>query len=88
VPDGGSIGVKHLSRRLTGSARPAAPEAGPVRPADDGPVTPLREARAAFEAGYIAEVLRREGGNVSRAARTLGLSRVMLQRKMKSYDLR
>jgi DNA-binding protein Fis len=27
-------------------------------------------------------------GNVSRAARALGISRYMLQRKMKDYDLR
>jgi transcriptional regulator with GAF, ATPase, and Fis domain len=88
VPDAGTIGVRHLSRRVTGTARATPPPVGPARPADDAPVTPLREARSAFEAAYIADVLRREGGNVSRAARTLGLSRVMLQRKMKAYDLR
>jgi transcriptional regulator of acetoin/glycerol metabolism len=33
-------------------------------------------------------VLAREHGNVSHAARVLGLSRAMLQRKMKLYDLR
>ncbi len=48
----------------------------------------LREARAAFEARYIGAVLDQEGGNVSKAARALGLSRVMLQRKMKEYGLR
>ena len=35
-----------------------------------------------------AETLRQQGGNVSRAAEALGLSRVMLQKKMKAYRLR
>ena len=48
----------------------------------------LRAARAAFEARHIAETLRELGGNVSRAAEALGLSRVMLQKKMKTYGLR
>jgi transcriptional regulator with GAF, ATPase, and Fis domain len=48
----------------------------------------LLRARSAFEARYIGEVLRQHGGNVSRAAKALGLSRVMLQRKMKAYGLR
>jgi Nif-specific regulatory protein len=48
----------------------------------------LRQARAAFEARYIADVLRRCEGNISRAARTMGVSRVQLQRKVKEYGLR
>jgi Nif-specific regulatory protein len=48
----------------------------------------LREARAAFEARYIAEVLERCSGNVSRAARIMRMSRVQLQRKVKDYGLR
>src|SRR5690606_29121057 len=50
--------------------------------------TSLRAARARFEASYIAMVLEREGGNVSRAAEVLGLSRVMLHKKLKSLGLR
>ncbi|TMA94291.1 MAG: GAF domain-containing protein [Deltaproteobacteria bacterium] len=50
--------------------------------------SPLRSARTAFEVRYITEVLRQQGGNVSRAARALGLSRVMLQKKMKDFGLR
>jgi two-component system, NtrC family, response regulator HupR/HoxA len=88
--DGGAITVEHLSRRLT-----AEVPVMPLRPVDDatttpttGDVTPLRNARVAFEASYIADALRRHRGNVSRTAQALGLSRVMLQKKMKDYGLR
>jgi transcriptional regulator with GAF, ATPase, and Fis domain len=49
---------------------------------------PLRRARAAFEAEYIAKALDHHHGNVSRAAIALGLSRAALQKKMKDYGLR
>ncbi len=48
----------------------------------------LREARSAFEKEYVRLVLSRNDGNVSRSAKALGISRVMLQRKMKEYGLR
>jgi Nif-specific regulatory protein len=87
--DGEPIAPAHLSARVTGVepvAAPPAPEAPPP-PAPDGE-SPLRRARAAFEASYIADMLRKQGGNVSRTARALGLSRVMLQKKMREYGLR
>jgi transcriptional regulator with GAF, ATPase, and Fis domain len=48
----------------------------------------LKQARTAFEKDYIAHVLRTLDGNVSHAARTLGISRVTLQKKMKELGLR
>ena len=48
----------------------------------------LREARAAFEARYITGILQRCDGNISRAAKLMGVSRVQLQRKVKDYGLR
>jgi transcriptional regulator with GAF, ATPase, and Fis domain len=48
----------------------------------------LREARAEFEARYIAEVLHRHKGNISAAARVLGLSRGGLRSKVKEYGIR
>jgi Nif-specific regulatory protein len=76
-------------------ARPLdASESQTARPDDggisvDGPdAESLREARAAFEARYIGEILRRCDGNVSRAAKKMGVSRVQLQRKVKDYGLR
>ncbi len=87
---GEALGVQHLSLRLSGipdaveaaAAGDADPDAGPA-----GGVQ-LREARAAFEARHIADVLRQQGGNVSRAAGVLGLSRMQLHRKIKEYGIR
>jgi transcriptional regulator with GAF, ATPase, and Fis domain len=50
--------------------------------------TSLEEARTAYEAQYISQVLHQHGGNVSHAAHALRLSRVALQKKMKRYGLR
>jgi len=89
TPDGTAIGREQLSRRVT-SATPA-PEAAPstgTTPDPDAPTATLRDARARWEADYIVRALAREKGNVSHAARLLGLSRAMLQRKMRLYDLR
>jgi transcriptional regulator with GAF, ATPase, and Fis domain len=48
----------------------------------------LQQARAAFEARFISQVLGEHGGNVSHAAVALCVSRVALQKKMKRYRLR
>jgi transcriptional regulator with GAF, ATPase, and Fis domain len=61
--------------------------ARPVEHEEDAK-TPLRRARAAFEADYIVKALQHHQGNVSRAAQALGLSRASLQKKMKDYRLR
>jgi len=102
--DGEAIAFGHLSdtlARAVGSERTVAPAASPaggtvarssaagdVRPGASNAEGNLRRARASFEAGYIAQVLRRNGQNVSHTARELGISRVALQKKMKEYALR
>jgi Nif-specific regulatory protein len=50
--------------------------------------TSLQDAKAAFEARFISQVLGEHGSNVSHAAVALGVSRVALQKKMKRYRLR
>jgi Nif-specific regulatory protein len=92
--DGETIGPEHLSPKLSPPGEPI-PEQMPTGTADNresapgtNATAPLREARSEFEARYIANVLRQHNRNVSRAARALGLSRVMLQKKMKLYGLR
>jgi transcriptional regulator with GAF, ATPase, and Fis domain len=89
--DGGIIDRSLLSIGEAGAAEaPTGPAAvvGSVVVGGDGELAPLRQARAAFEADYIREALARNSGNVSHTARALGLSRVMLQKKMKDYGLR
>ena len=101
---GEPIDVARLSDKLRAGAAPApgtsaagAPPAEAPRSVAASTTEPagaesrprgLRDARAEFEARYITEVLRAHNGNVSHAAQALGLSRVMLQRKMKEYKLR
>ncbi len=70
---------EHFSERVLG----AASTAGAVRL-----VGSLKTARSAFERDYIGHVLRLNDGNVSHAARVLGVSRVTLQKKMKELGLR
>jgi Nif-specific regulatory protein len=48
----------------------------------------MKQARASFERNYIADALKANGDNISHAAKALGISRVMLQRKMKAFGLR
>jgi Nif-specific regulatory protein len=88
-----TVGVAQLSPKIRGSAVAAdsaategLPPVGATVPSE--PVRPLRQVRAAFEARYVSEALKRHGGNVSQTARTLGISRVMLQKKMKAFGLR
>jgi transcriptional regulator with GAF, ATPase, and Fis domain len=97
---GDAIGVQHLSPKLTGAGEGSAddtdggraatrePGAGVREDAKHGGAGSLREARNAFEARYIAEVLDQEGGSVLRAARVLGLTRAGLYKKLKEFGLR
>ena len=77
--DAPTVAPVHFSERVLA----ASSGVGHVRLAGS-----LKQARDAFERDYIAHVLRIENGNVSHAARALGISRVMLQRKMKDFGLR
>jgi len=67
---------------LAADTRPETHTAVPYRDSS------FREARDAFEARYIAEVLARCDRNISRAAKLMRMSRVQLQRKIKDYGLR
>jgi transcriptional regulator with PAS, ATPase and Fis domain len=48
----------------------------------------LKQARHAFEREFVATVLEQHRGNATRAAQELGISRQMLQRKIREWDLR
>jgi DNA-binding NtrC family response regulator len=80
----GSVSLEHLSPSIgEGTQRAAAAAALP------GPlvVGDLRSAVETFERTAIDEALRRAGGNKSRAAKELGISRFALQRKLEKYGL-
>ncbi|HEX4209609.1 MAG TPA: sigma 54-interacting transcriptional regulator [Candidatus Binataceae bacterium] len=98
TPAGESITPERLSTKIRAdSFAPAfitAPNASPLSPpqnpaqASSNDNGDLRFARADFEARHIARVLASHQGNVSRAAKALGISRISLQRKLKDYRLR
>jgi Nif-specific regulatory protein len=97
-----TIELRHLSPELINGGRTVAPNPAPDRStmpgvplsssssssSSLGPNGSLAEARAAFERSFIAERLARYNHNVSRAAASLGISRITLQKKMKEYSLR
>jgi Nif-specific regulatory protein len=101
---GESITPGHLSSHLRSAAQSeltvtalgpdSVQDREPRRPAQsESPqglsvARPLREARADFEAHYIAQVLAANDGSISRAALALGISRVALHQKVKDYGLR
>jgi len=62
--------------------RPAA------RPAEDDNFATLRSARARFEREYIGRVVAACAGNMSQAARVLGVERSHLYRKLRALGLR
>jgi transcriptional regulator with GAF, ATPase, and Fis domain len=83
-PDDSEVTPSVLSAEVRGHATSARPGDSGRNPTN----ADLRDARAAFEARFIAEQLRLHDGNVSRTAAAMGISRVMLQKKMKDYGLR
>lgn len=76
MADGHRIGLHDLPSNITGQT--AATPARPVVNSDE---------LAAIERAHIVEVLRREGGNKARAARTLGVNRRSLYRLLEKYDI-
>jgi len=48
----------------------------------------LREARKKFERDFVSSVLKLNAGNATKAAKELGISRQMLQKKIKDWGLR
>ena len=77
---GEAVQFEHLSEKLTARR--------PLRTVPGTPAMSLRRARERFEQDYLTEVLREHHGNVSGTAKALGISHVMLGRKIKAYGLR
>jgi len=96
---GPDIGVDDLARTgllgpreaAGGATAPAVADAAegplPVAPARLAALGGLVEARRLFEAACIRDCLRASGGNVSQAARLLGIDRTNLHKKIQAYGL-
>jgi two-component system nitrogen regulation response regulator NtrX len=90
---GAQIGIGDLEGAgvLPRDAATASPAAdGRLHPLDPDQVLALGglvEARRRFEAECIRKALRRAGGNISEAARILGIDRTNLHKKIQSYDI-
>jgi len=84
TPEGHPIRVEALTSRVVESSR-ERPSKGtdPVQLRGN-----LREARNGFERQFLASVLRLHSGNATKAAEELGISRQMLQRKIREWKLR
>jgi two-component system nitrogen regulation response regulator NtrX len=52
-----------------------------------GAVSPLKRAREDFEREYIVRALEKHGGNVTLAAKDLGIERTNLHRKIRQYNI-
>jgi DNA-binding NtrC family response regulator len=92
--DAAVITPEQLSPELKRTAAPVAPPGGltdaPMRAAVAniaGRHTTLANAQAELERQMIADALRRHNGNISRAARELGLTRRGLYLKLERYSL-
>jgi transcriptional regulator with PAS, ATPase and Fis domain len=71
-----------------GSASPVSVEPAAAEPANLLPLrVARREASDAFERSYVAAILRKTGGNVSRGASIAEVSRQMLQKLMRKHGL-
>jgi hydrogenase-4 transcriptional activator len=90
--DGTLITPDHLSPELRRTSTPITAPPALVTPISSATVAPpegvtLADALADLERRMIAEAMRKHGGNISRAARELGLTRRGLYLKLERHDL-
>jgi DNA-binding NtrC family response regulator len=87
--DGPLIRAKDLPELVRGTPEAAVSgEAAPPPPGEAGLKDIVRQRAAAVEKDLIAKALEETGGNVTRAAKLLQISRKSLQTKMKEFGLR
>ncbi|WP_184257133.1 sigma-54-dependent transcriptional regulator [Rhodopseudomonas rhenobacensis] len=79
----GRLQIRDLSLRVRDGGAPAAPAHALA-----GEAATLKHRVEALERSMIVDALERHGGNISRVAAELGLSRVGLRNKLARYDIR
>jgi hydrogenase-4 transcriptional activator len=88
--DGTIITPEHLSPELKRTSSPTAPSSASIASMSSSNLQSagtLADALAEVERRMIADSLRRHGGNISRAARELGLTRRGLYLKLERHEL-
>ena len=88
--DGALITPEQLSPELQRTSSPTAPSGASIATLPAGSIQTtgtLADALAEVERRMIADAMRRHGGNISRAARELGLTRRGLYLKLERHDL-
>jgi DNA-binding NtrC family response regulator len=89
--DGTVITPEHLSPELKRTSSPTTPSAASIASIPSASLSStggtLADALAEVERRMISDALRRHGGNISRAARELGLTRRGLYLKLERHDL-
>jgi DNA-binding NtrC family response regulator len=94
-PSAGASGRMPAQRRASTGVNPTVPVMDPAAPAP-APTEELlnqtfKDAKerwvASFERDYIAELLRRNSGNISHAAREADIDRKYFRKLMKKYDI-
>ncbi len=89
--DGAVLSPDQLSPELTRMSAPATPQSSitplGVVASSPGQHVTLGDALAELERRMIAEALRKHGGNISRAARELGLTRRGLYLKLERHEM-
>ena len=81
-PNNNVLGLEHIPSDLLSSDVTVVPDLP-----SDIYALPLREAREVFEARYLSEQLERFDGNISKVAKTIGMERSALHRKLKSLNI-
>lgn len=82
TPPGAPIEAASLSDRLEPDS------AAPAHAVEIPSGGTLREARSAFERHFVKSALERNAGNATRTAQELGISRQMLHKKIRDWNLR
>ena len=80
------LGVADLPNGLLAEEQNTA-SSGSIGFSQDIYALPLREAREIFEAHYLQEQLNRFDGNISKVAKSIGMERSALHRKLKSLNM-